>query len=81
MKDESLCIIVKCEKRKQSRGLCTSCLAAARKYIMDGRATWEFLEKNKMALPSHIGLFSQQFSTLPDKFEDEGNEKWKALGE
>lgn len=75
------CIIMKCQKKRSSRGLCFSCMATARSYVMNGKATWEFLERNGMVLPKNVPFFSEQFSNLPEKFEGEGNDKWKALGE
>lgn len=48
-KSNRKCIVVECENKQDSRGLCSRCYASAHKYVKDGKTTWEQLAKLGLA--------------------------------
>ena len=62
------CITPNCKKETKTRGLCANCYMAARNVINKGVTSWEFLEKNNLALPATRGmgevLWTREFSKL-----------------
>lgn len=49
IKQPEKCLIVDCENKSDSRGLCQRCYAAAHKYVKQGKTTWGQLTKLGMA--------------------------------
>ena len=46
-----MCLTPDCENGEESRGLCHSCYAVARRLIKDKRTTWAQLEELSLASP------------------------------
>lgn len=46
------CLIPKCQRKPNARGLCTTCYAHANYAVRHGHATWEELERLHLAAPS-----------------------------
>lgn len=64
IKAQGVCIIEGCSREATSRGLCNSCVAAARMATLRGKVTWETLEQLGLALPpkrrsAKCGKFAQ----------------------
>ena len=48
---KSKCIIRGCHDPVKSRGLCDTCLTAAKREVKKGETTWEELYQRKLAIP------------------------------